>query len=45
MKALTININFKKAVLLMAEMSWDYNAKTWRKLSLYCTNENVLFIN
>lgn len=44
MKAIEINSNFKRAVNLMAEMSWEHNAKTWRKMAEFCTNENLLFI-
>jgi len=44
MQALEININFKRAVLLMAEMSWPHNSKTWKEISKLCTNEKVLFI-
>jgi len=42
--ALNINANFKEALGLMAEMSWEHNAKTWRKFKDIATNENVLFI-
>ena len=42
--AININANFKEAVLFMAEMSWEHNAKTWRAFAEHCTNENVLFV-
>lgn len=42
--ALNINANFKEALELMAEMSWEHNAKTWRKFAEIATNENVLFV-
>ena len=42
--ALNINGNFKEALYLMAEMSWEHNAKSWRKFAEIATNENVLFI-
>jgi glycosyltransferase involved in cell wall biosynthesis len=44
MKAIINNANFKEAVLFMAEISWEHNAKTWRKFAKHCTNENVLFV-
>jgi len=44
MKAIINNSNFKEAVLFMAEMSWEHNAKTWKKFAEHCTNENVLFV-
>lgn len=44
LNAIGINANFKEAVLFMAELSWEHNAKTWRKFAESCTNENVLFV-
>jgi glycosyltransferase involved in cell wall biosynthesis len=44
LKALSNNANFKEAVLFMADMSWEHNAKTWRKFAESCTNEGVLFV-
>ena len=43
LKAIVNNANFKEAVLFMAELSWETNAKTWRKFAECCTNEGVLF--
>lgn len=42
--ALNINANFKEALLLMAEMSWEKSANSWRKYAEIATNEGVLFI-
>jgi glycosyltransferase involved in cell wall biosynthesis len=42
--AININANFKEAILFMAEISWEKNAKTWRKMAEHATNEDVLFI-
>jgi glycosyltransferase involved in cell wall biosynthesis len=44
LRALEINANFKEALIFMGEMSWEHNAKTWRKFANIATNENVLFI-
>lgn len=44
MDALTINANFKEALLFMAEISWEHNAKAWREYAKVATNENVLFV-
>jgi hypothetical protein len=44
LNALNINANFKEAILLMAEMSFEKNAKQWRKMAETATNEEVLFI-
>ena len=43
-KALNINANFKEAILFMASISWEHNAKQWRKMAETATNERVLFI-
>lgn len=43
-QALNINANFKEALLFMATLSWEHNAKSWRKYAELATNENVLFI-
>lgn len=43
MKALTINANFKEAVLWMAELSLPENAEAWRRYAELATNTNVLF--
>ena len=42
--ALNINANFKEALNLMAEISWEHNAKTWRGFAKIATNKNVLFV-
>jgi tetratricopeptide (TPR) repeat protein len=42
--AIEINANFKEALSFMAEMSWEHNAKTWRKFAEVATNEGVLFV-
>lgn len=42
--ALNINANFQEALDFMAEMSFEHNAKSWRKYAELSTNENVLFI-
>jgi len=44
MNAIANNANFKEAVLFMAEISWEHNAKTWRVWAEHCTNDGVLFI-
>ena len=44
LSAINNNSNFKEAVLFMATISWEHNAKTWRKMAEHCTNEGVLFI-
>lgn len=44
MNALTINAEFKEALLLMAEMSFPANAKAWLRYAATATNENVLFL-
>lgn len=43
LRALAINANFKKALLLMADMSWPKNAEAWKKYAALATNEDVLF--
>lgn len=42
--AIGINPNFKEALLFMAEMSFEEEAKVWRKFAKIATNEKVLFI-
>lgn len=42
--AININANFKEALSLMAEMSWEHNAMSWRKFAEIATNDRVLFI-
>jgi glycosyltransferase involved in cell wall biosynthesis len=44
MKAITINANFKEALLFMATLSFEHNAVTWRKFAECATNERVLFV-
>jgi len=44
MDALTINANFREALLFMAQISWEHNAKAWREYAKLATNENVLFV-
>lgn len=41
--ALDIDANFKDACLLMADLSWEHNAKRWRDHAAAATNERVLF--
>ena len=41
--AIGINPNFKEALLFMAEISWEDEAKVWRKLVEIATNEKALF--
>jgi glycosyltransferase involved in cell wall biosynthesis len=43
LKAITRNPNFKEALNFMAEMSWEKQAKVWRKFAEIATNEDVLF--
>jgi glycosyltransferase involved in cell wall biosynthesis len=42
--ALIINANFREAILLMAELSWDHNAVQWKRMAETATNQNVLFV-
>lgn len=44
LNAINNNANFKEALLFMAELSWEHNAKKWREFAELATNENVLFI-
>jgi len=44
LKALEINVNMKKAHILMAEMSWPKNKKTWLKIAELADNSDVIFI-
>jgi len=43
LSALNINANFEAACSLMASMSFEHNAKQWRKMAETATNENTLF--
>lgn len=42
--ALNINANFKAAILLMGEMSFEKNKIQWNRMAETATNEDVLFI-
>jgi tetratricopeptide (TPR) repeat protein len=44
LNAISNNANFKEALLFMAELSWEHNAKNWKKFAEIATNENVLFV-
>ena len=44
LNAISINANFKEALLFMATLSWEKNAKQWRLMAESATNEDVLFI-
>ena len=44
MKAITINANFKEALLFMATLSFEHNAARWREFAECATNERVLFV-
>ena len=44
LQAIMGNPEFKEALLLMAEMSWDKEKKTWLKYAELATNEDVLFV-
>jgi glycosyltransferase involved in cell wall biosynthesis len=44
MNAILINANFKEALLFMAELSWEKNAKMWKKFAEFANNEDVLFV-
>ena len=44
MDAITINANFREALILMAEMSFEHNAVRWREFAQLATNERVLFV-
>jgi glycosyltransferase involved in cell wall biosynthesis len=41
--SIEINANHKKALELMATMSWEKNAKVWREFAKIVTNEEVVF--
>jgi glycosyltransferase involved in cell wall biosynthesis len=41
--AININANFREALRFMGELSWEHNAKSWRRFANIATNENVLF--
>lgn len=41
--ALNINANFKAAIMLMAEMSFEKNAAQWKRLAATANNEDSLF--
>ena len=43
LKAISINANFKAPLLLMAAMSFEKNAKQWRKMAETANNEDTLF--
>lgn len=43
-KAIERNANFKEAILFMAEMSFEKNAKVWREMAAHATNEEVMFV-
>jgi len=43
LQALNINANFKEAVEFMAELSWEHNAKQWKKMAETADNSSVLF--
>jgi ABC-type glycerol-3-phosphate transport system substrate-binding protein len=38
------NVNFKEAILFLAELSGPKNAKRWKEVAESATNEDVLFI-
>jgi glycosyltransferase involved in cell wall biosynthesis len=44
LQAILGNPNFKEALLLMAEMSWEKEAAAWRRYAETATNEDVIFI-
>lgn len=44
LQALNINANFKEACLWMANISWEWNGRQWKKMAETATNENVLFV-
>lgn len=41
--AISINANFKSAILLMAAMSFEKNGQQWRKMAETATDEDTLF--
>ena len=41
--AININANFREALRFMGQISWEFNAKSWRSFAEIATNENVLF--
>jgi glycosyltransferase involved in cell wall biosynthesis len=44
MNAITINANFREALLFMATLSFEHNAVRWREFAEHATNERVLFV-
>ena len=44
LKAISINTNFKEAILFMAEISGPINSKRWYEFAQKANNHNVLFI-
>lgn len=44
LKAISINTNFKEAILFMAEISGPINSKRWNEFAEKANNNNVLFI-
>lgn len=44
LQAILLNPNFKEALLYMATLSWEKEAKVWRKFAKVASNEDVLFI-
>lgn len=44
LNAIGVNPDFKEALLLMAEMSFEDNRKVWLRYAEHATNERVLFI-
>lgn len=44
LSAININANFKAAILLMAEMSFEKNALQWRRMAQTADNSGLLFI-
>ncbi len=43
LSAICLNANFKAPIMLMAEMSFEKNAKQWKKMAETATNEDTLF--
>jgi glycosyltransferase involved in cell wall biosynthesis len=43
LKALSINANFKAAILLMGHMSFEHNKVQWDRMAKTATNEGTLF--
>lgn len=44
LQAILLNPNFKEALNFMAEMSWEKEAKVWRRFSELANNDDVLFV-